>query len=232
MAAKIQRQEEFEGVLLNVIEEDGVKWFTSEDVGKGMGFAEPRKGVLKIFERHKDEFEGKSRVVTLGIPTSTGGLRPHRIRVFNAEGAVMVGFFGITPRAKAFRHWLSQFLAHDMEKLKAHVLKLEAANRKLLAKSRQKALPGPEYGHKDQIKKLENTLKETKKAANELIDMRDKRIGQLHGELAQVQQQAKIRPLLLEGRHRRLQRHLFKMIEELGSFRAIIVELAEHLQEK
>ena len=145
---------------------------------------------------------------------------------------VILGFFANTPKAKAFRRWASRFLTQGVEKLKAHVLKLEAANRKLLEKSRVKALPGPEWGRQDQIKVLEKKLKETKKAALELIDQKNETNRRLSHELAQTQQLAKVKPLLLEGRHRRLQRHLYKMLEELGSFRAVVVELAEHLQER
>jgi prophage antirepressor-like protein len=232
MVAEICRKEEFEGVLLNVFEDDGQEYFSAEDIGTALEFKDPRRKILQLFNRNKGEFEGLSRVLNLSTRTSTGAFRPNRLTVFNAEAAMMLGFFADTPKAKAFRRWASRFLTSGIEKLKAHVLKLEAANRKLLEKGRQKALPGPEVGNKGEIKRLEKLLKETKKAANDLIDIRDQRIRKLHEELAQAQQQAKVRPLLLEGRHRRLQRHLYKMLEELGSFRAVVVELAEHLQEK
>jgi len=239
MAAEICRQEEFEGVVLNVIEEDGQDWINAEDIGKGLGFAQPRTSIMQIFHRNREDFEGLSRVVKTRERTKTGGFRPHRFTVFNAEAVVIFGFFANTSKARTFRQWASRVLAtgiyhlrDQLLKLREDVLKLEAANRKLLEKSRVKALPGPEYGHKDQIKTLEKQLKETKKAAMDIIDTKTDRIRILNAELYQAQQQAKIRPLLMEGRHRRLQRHLYKMLEELGSVWAVVVELAEHLQEK
>jgi prophage antirepressor-like protein len=126
MIAEIVRQEEFEGSQLAVIEHGGEEWFPAEDIGKALGFADPRPSIMRIFNRNRDEFEGLSRVVKLTTRLKDAGLRPHRYTVFNAQACIKFGFFANTPRAKTFRHWASNFLAHGVKRLKEGVARLEA----------------------------------------------------------------------------------------------------------
>ena len=42
------------------------------------------------------------------------------------EACIKFGFFANTPRAKTFRHWASNFLAHGVKRLKEGVARLEA----------------------------------------------------------------------------------------------------------
>jgi len=150
MAAEIIRQEAFEDVQLNVIEHEGEEWFTAEDIGKALGFAEPRKGVMKIYERNRDEFEGLVRVVRLTTRSADGKNRFHQYRVFNLQAAHKIGFFADTPRAKHFRHWASHMLTTGMERLRRRVLELEAA--------RAPQLPPPDGFREEEISRLRETL--------------------------------------------------------------------------
>ena len=133
MLAEIIRQEEFEGTQLAVIEHRGEEWFTAEDIGKGLGFmGDEAKAIRKIFERNADEFEGLSSCVKM---TLEGKLRTHRL--FNAQAAVKFGFFAKTTRAKAFRHWASQFLTRGVKQLRAQYAKAERKISRLEKKWRE-----------------------------------------------------------------------------------------------
>ncbi|MDI6752810.1 MAG: Bro-N domain-containing protein [Thermodesulfobacteriota bacterium] len=125
MVTEIVRQEEFEGMQLAVIEQDGEEWFSAEDIGKALGFSEPRKNVLKIYERNRDEFEGLRRVVNLTTWLKSGGKLPYRFTTFNPQGAYLLAILARTPKSKALRRWLAKFMAHDLNRLKDHVAQLE-----------------------------------------------------------------------------------------------------------
>lgn len=100
---------EFHGTSLSIIDRDGQKWLTAQEVGRCLGYDESnsRKGVLKLFERHGDEFSGvDTGVVKLTTPGGT-----QATRIFSATGCIKLGFFANTPRAKDFRAWASKTLA-------------------------------------------------------------------------------------------------------------------------
>ncbi len=101
---------EFNGTPVQVIDQDGHKWLTAEEAGRCLGYDESnaRKGIVKLYERHADEFlDDDSRVVKL---TSRDG-KPRPSRIFSGTGCIKLGFFANTPRAKDFRTWASQALA-------------------------------------------------------------------------------------------------------------------------
>ena len=126
MVAEIVRQEEFEGTQLAVIEHGGEEWFMAEDIGKALGYAGPRSSIIRIFNRNRDEFEGLSREVKVTTRLIDIDFRPHRCIVFNSQACIKFGFFANTPRAKAFGHWASNFLAQGVKRLKEGVARLEA----------------------------------------------------------------------------------------------------------
>lgn len=132
MLAEIIRQEEFEGTQLAVIEHRGEEWFTAEDIGKALGFKDRyAEAIHKIYRRNKDEFEGLSVHTKL---VGTDGKR-YEHRLFNAQAAVKFGFFAKTTRAKAFRHWASQFLTKGVKQLRAQNEKAERRIRRLEKKN-------------------------------------------------------------------------------------------------
>lgn len=100
---------EFFGTPVSVLDHSGRQWLTAEQAGLCLGYnpANARQGVLKIFERHQDEFtDADTCVVKL---TTQGQARD--IRIFSATGCNLLGFFTNTPRAKDFRVWAKQFLS-------------------------------------------------------------------------------------------------------------------------
>lgn len=100
---------EFHGTSLSIIDRDGQKWLTAEEVGRCLGYDESnaRKGVMKLYERHGDEF---SEADTCVVNLTTQG-QGRAMRIFSAEGCVMLAMFANTPRAKEFRQWAKRVLA-------------------------------------------------------------------------------------------------------------------------
>ena len=146
------RQEAFEDLQLQIIEQNGQGWFSAEDIGKALGLEEPRIAVIKIFNRNREEFEGLYRVTSLVTWLKSGGKIPHKFTTFNPQGAYLLAILARTPKSKALRRFLAKFMAHDLLRLKEHVGELEAQVAGLtkdLAKARKlaaapKALPAPE----------------------------------------------------------------------------------------
>lgn len=100
---------EFFGTPVSILDHEGRQWLAAEQAGLCLGYnpANARQGVLKIFERHQDEFtEEDTCVVKL---TTQGQARD--IRIFSATGCNLLGFFTNTARAKDFRVWAKQFLS-------------------------------------------------------------------------------------------------------------------------
>lgn len=102
---------DFNGTAINIIDHQGQRWLTSEEVGRCLGYdhSNARKGVWRLYERHGDEFtEADTCVVNLA--TQRQG---RAMRVFSATGCIKLGFFASTPRAKDFRAWASKVLAGE-----------------------------------------------------------------------------------------------------------------------
>lgn len=101
---------EFLGTPVHIVDHDGQKWLTAEEVGRCLGYdrSNARKGVLKIFERHGDEFTATDTFVVKLTANSRGN---PTTRIFSATGCIKLGFFASTPRAKEFRAWASHVLA-------------------------------------------------------------------------------------------------------------------------
>lgn len=99
---------EFHGTSITIIERDGQKWMTAEQVGRALGYEEgaTRKSVVNLYNRHTDEFtDAETCVIKL---MTQGQMRDTRI--FSATGSVKLGFFANTRRAKKFRTWASEAL--------------------------------------------------------------------------------------------------------------------------
>lgn len=100
---------DFHGLSLEIINHNGQKWLTAEQVGRALGYAQDnaRHGILKLYTRNADEFtEVDTRVVKLTTPRGA-----QETRVFSVTGCNLLGFFSNTPRSKEFRAWAKQVLA-------------------------------------------------------------------------------------------------------------------------
>ncbi len=100
---------EFNGTPVSIIERDGQRWLTAEQVGICLGYdtANARKGVNKLHERHHDEFTDSETCV---VKLTTGSRGEQNTRIFSATGCIKLGFFANTAKAKAFRTWAADVL--------------------------------------------------------------------------------------------------------------------------
>ncbi len=87
------------------IQENGHFWMTAESLGFKLGFSEPRKAVLKIYERNTDELEPFKTVVNL---TTVKGQRD--TTAFDEQGCYIIAMLAKTEQAKEFRRALALFL--------------------------------------------------------------------------------------------------------------------------
>lgn len=100
---------EFNGKTFQIIQRDGKRWLTGEQVGLALGYAEAnaRIGVQNLYGRHSDEF---TEADTCVIKLMTQG-QAREFRIFSDTGCIKLGFFANTPKAKEFRHWAAQVLS-------------------------------------------------------------------------------------------------------------------------
>lgn len=102
---------EFLGQPLDIIiDRNGQRWLTAEQIGLAMGYApdNARKGINKLYNAHADEFtEADTFVVKMA--TNPQGGNP-TTRIFSATGCNLLSFFANTARAKQFRAWAKQAL--------------------------------------------------------------------------------------------------------------------------
>lgn len=100
---------EFNGIQVTIIECDGHKWLTADQIGQALGYLSDRArdSVNTLFKRHDDEFSDSD---TCTINLMSQGQR-RETRIFSATGCIKLGFFANTKRAKKFRAWASEVLA-------------------------------------------------------------------------------------------------------------------------
>ncbi|WP_374415717.1 BRO-N domain-containing protein [Ectopseudomonas oleovorans] len=103
----------FRDTRLDVIDRNGQRWLTAEQIGLALGYApdNARKGVIKLFNAHNDEFTQQDTCVAV---LATQGQR-REVRIFSSSGCILLGFFANTTRAKEFRVWAKQVLASRPE---------------------------------------------------------------------------------------------------------------------
>ncbi|MDR0701297.1 MAG: helix-turn-helix domain-containing protein [Azoarcus sp.] len=122
---------EFLGTQLSIIDHDSARWLTAEQIGGALGFAQPnaRTGIIRLYNRHEDEFTGSDTcVVKLTTHQSDGIEKQREVRIFSATGCILLSFFAGTKRAIAFRAWAKEHLASHLlcaEEVPALVRKLE-----------------------------------------------------------------------------------------------------------
>ena len=100
---------DFFGMHLSIIERDGKKWLTAEQVGRALGYSagNVRQGVINLYNRRRNEFsDSDTGEIDLISPGGT-----QATRVFSASGCILLTFFANTLRAAKFRGWAKKHLA-------------------------------------------------------------------------------------------------------------------------
>ncbi len=107
----IQAVAEFSGLQITIHQVNGARWIRDYDVGRALGFTEPR-AIRKLYQRHADEF-GPGDTCTVNL-TLQG--RDEMSRLFSRAGATLLSMFANTARAKDFRAWAKKVLVAEMER--------------------------------------------------------------------------------------------------------------------
>ena len=92
----------FNGCSLEIVDHNGQKWLTAEQIGKALGLKHPRQGIIKIYNRHREEID-MCGVVEPNLG-STSGYKG--IKLFTPRAARTIAFFCQTEMAARFRVWV------------------------------------------------------------------------------------------------------------------------------
>lgn len=98
---------QFNNHNVDIITHNGQTWMASPQIVDALGMAD-RRGVSNIYVRHKDEFDER---MTCILKTRVQG-QLHNTRLFNREGAWLIGMFARTPKAVEFRKWVLKVLGN------------------------------------------------------------------------------------------------------------------------
>lgn len=97
---------------LKYVEHEGQVFFSSEELGRQLGYAKPSKSINILFNRNQRELKG----YTTGIKLMQvdGCLR--EVRCFTEEGVYILSMLANTPRAREFRAKLARLLREIRER--------------------------------------------------------------------------------------------------------------------
>lgn len=97
---------QFNNHNIELINHNGQLYMTGSQIGEVLEYEDAAKAVHNIYTNHKDEF-GENMSCTL--KTRVNGVK-RLSRVFNREGAWLIGMFARTPKAAEFRKWVLKVL--------------------------------------------------------------------------------------------------------------------------
>jgi len=103
-----------QGMGLEFVEQNGEILFTAKEIGKHLGYADPRKAIHKIFDRNRKELEPYLGVVNLGTPQGN-----QDTTVCSEEGVYIITMLARTEKAREFRakvaKLLKRFRQHQLD---------------------------------------------------------------------------------------------------------------------
>ena len=103
----------FEDKEFELVTVDGEPMMTLPQIAGALGTDFQNGSLSKLYASHADEFTPEmTRLI------KKGGTR---VRVFNREGAWLIGMFARTPKAAAFRKWVITALAEHVDGIAAAV---------------------------------------------------------------------------------------------------------------
>lgn len=86
---------------IELIRHNGQDYMTLSQIGRALEVRE-NNGLSKIYNAHKEEFDEEMSCLIKQGRT--------RVRIFNREGAWLIGMFARTEKAAAFRRWVLKVL--------------------------------------------------------------------------------------------------------------------------
>lgn len=97
---------------LKYVEREGQIFFSSEEIGRQLGYAKPSKSINTIFNRNQKELQGYATGIKL--MQVDGCLR--EVRCFTEEGVYILSMLANTPQAREFRGKLARLLREIRER--------------------------------------------------------------------------------------------------------------------
>ena len=120
---------------LKYVEHEGQILFSSEEIGRQLGYAKPSKSINILFNRNQKELNGYATGIKL--MQVDGCLR--EVRCFTEEGVYILSMLASTPRAQDFRAKLARLLREIRER-RVDIAR-EMGYREGYAEGRASALP-------------------------------------------------------------------------------------------
>lgn len=120
---------------LKYVEHAGQIFFSSEEIGRQLGYAKPSKSINILFNRNQIELKGYA----VGIKMMSTDGKFYEARCFTEEGVYILSMLANTPRAREFRAKLARLLREIRERRME--LARESGYRQGLDEGRAAALP-------------------------------------------------------------------------------------------
>lgn len=112
---------QFNDHKIELIRHNGQDYMTLSQIGRALEVRE-NNGLSKIYNAHKEEFDEEMSCLIKQGRT--------RVRIFNREGAWLIGMFARTEKAAAFRRWVLKVLKTASDGPAAPVLSVADAELK------------------------------------------------------------------------------------------------------
>ena len=97
---------------LNFVESNGQILFSSEEIGRQLGYRSPAKSINILFNRNQKELAGYA----VGIKLMSTDGKFYEIRHFTEEGVYILSMLANTPQARDFRAKLARLLRNIRER--------------------------------------------------------------------------------------------------------------------
>lgn len=97
---------------LKFVDNNGQILFSSDEIGRQLGYAKPSKSINTLFSRNQREL--KSYAVGIKVMSTDG--KHYEVRHFTEEGVYILSMLANTPRARDFRAMLAKLLREIRER--------------------------------------------------------------------------------------------------------------------
>lgn len=97
---------------LKYVEHEGQVFFSSEEIGRQLGYAKPSKSINILFSRNQRELNSYA----VGIKLMSTDGKFYETRCFTEEGVYILSMLADTPRAREFRAKLARLLREIRER--------------------------------------------------------------------------------------------------------------------
>ena len=97
----------FNNQNIELIRHNGQSYMALPQIEGALEFAKKGKAISNLYNQHKSEFDEEMSCLIRRGNT--------RVRIFNREGAWLIGMFARTPKAAEFRRWVLKVLGNTVD---------------------------------------------------------------------------------------------------------------------